>query len=198
LQLVRKRLDTYLFVDDGGDQYEYANLPAFTCFSPGVKERTLVWRKEGTHFLRHVVVAESLLLGGGNKGLFAWNRDVDVDYKFGTYTGECTLYTTEARRTAACRKMGKKRMEYSMECTRNGQPAIVDARRWMHAFLRYINDPSGKGPGVENAHFDAPFGACSAHQHIPPFQLSNQANQESEVWAFYNSTSFRYGSESSR
>ena len=76
----------------------------------------LVWRKERGDFVPHVVVAHSEILGDGEKGLFAWNNDVDVDYSFGTYSGECTHYTTEARRTAACRRMGTKRMEYSMEC----------------------------------------------------------------------------------
>ena len=186
LAVVRQRIDTFGFVDDGGVEYQYASLPAFNCFSPGITGRTLVWRKELGNLVPHVVIADSLILGGGNKGLFAWNSDVDVDYNFGTYTGECTHYTTEARRTAASRRMSNQRMEYSMACTRNGQFSIVDARRTPDAFLRYINDPSGKGPGVENARFDAPCGGCTAHHHIPPFQLCNQANQRSEIWAFYN------------
>ena len=86
LEVVRELIDTRGFVDDGGQEYKYANIPAFNCFSPGVTERTLVWRKERGNFVPHVVVANSVILGGGNKGLFAWNSDVDVDYKFGTYT----------------------------------------------------------------------------------------------------------------
>ena len=80
LEVVRELIDTRGFVDDGGQEYEYANIPTFNCFSPGVTERTLVWRKERGNFVPHVVVANSVILGGGNKGLFAWNNDVDVDY----------------------------------------------------------------------------------------------------------------------
>ena len=65
------------------------------------------------------------------------------------------------------------------------QWVLVDATCTSSAFLRFVNSPEGMGFS-ENAHLD-PFGNCTAHENIPPFQLhlTDAENSASEIWAEY-------------